>query len=146
MAGPVARYSLLPWSRTGIVSTLTGPDTPTAPAVATIPVEMSVDGETVKMPIRLYGPGDVRALDRNQVIRTDPLAGATDFESNCFSAIELRRPDLPWLFTPVANAGDHLRPWICLVVLPTSIAKISAYADSLATLELEAAGQTLTYR
>ena len=92
MAAPSVSYQLLPWTREGIASTLNGPDSSTAPAVAEVSVELSVDGELIHMPFRLYGPGDVRALDTTQIIRTDPVQNTLDFESNCFPAVEFRRP------------------------------------------------------
>ena len=69
---------------------------------------MKLNGAPVPgVTVRLNGPADVRGLDPNQVLRTDPVAGTTDFEPNAFASIELDRPDMPWLFTPAradANA------------------------------------------
>ena len=74
---------------------------------------------------RLYGPGDVTGIDPRQVIRTDPAAGATDFEPNLLAAIELDRPDLPWMLTPaVADDRERLRPWLVLVVVEAAHARL----------------------
>src|SRR5262249_5554529 len=37
---------------------------------------------------------------------------------------ELARPDLPWLFTPAAPNNDRLRPWLVLVVVLASNARL----------------------
>ena len=68
--------------------------------------------------LRLLGPGDITSLDARAVIRTDPRDGADAFEPNYLAMVELALPDLPWMFTPAAPAGERLRPWICLVVVP----------------------------
>src|SRR5207245_5171314 len=53
-------------------------------------------------------------------------------------------PDLPWMFTPVANAGDHLRPWFCLVVVPAALATVKTDpALPLPVLQIESAGTEL---
>ena len=73
---------------------------------------------------------DAVGIDPNQVIRTDPRAGANDFESNCFASIEFDRPDLPWLLTPArANSAKQLRPWLCLVVLRKQCTAARAIID-----------------
>ena len=66
---------------------------------------ISVNGTpTPPMPVRLRGPADVVGIDANQVVRTDPQPGTSDFEPNCFPCVEFDRADFPWLFTP-ASAG-----------------------------------------
>jgi hypothetical protein len=66
---------------------------------------------------RLFGPGDITGIDTHQVIRTDPIPGANDFEPHCFPAIEFARADFPWLFSPLSPEATRLRPWLCLVVV-----------------------------
>jgi hypothetical protein len=83
-------YSLVPWVRRGLASLISG---------------------------RLLGPGDITSLDAAAIIRTDPRNGADAFEPNYLAMVELAPPDLPWLFTPAAPDGDHLRPWIYLLVI-----------------------------
>src|SRR5262249_15177685 len=76
------------------------------------------DTDDIERKVRLYGPGDVTAIDPQQIIRTEPRHLATDFETNYFAAIEFDRPDFPWLFTPAkADDSNRLRPWICLIVV-----------------------------
>lgn len=110
-------YSLLPWVRRGIGSQVTG--TPTV-NYATVPLSISVNGAPVPAPpmVRLPGPGDVKTVDVRAFIRTDPKDGADNFEPNYLAAVELATPDFPWMFTPSANNGDRLQPWICLIVVP----------------------------
>ena len=116
-----ASLSFLPWVRQGAAAAIANADTldATPTAVASVSPQMTLNGMAVTTTgIRLRGPGDAVGIDPNQVIRTDPRAGANDFESNCFASIEFDRPDLPWLLTPArANSAKQLRPWLCLVVL-----------------------------
>lgn len=117
----IARYSFLPWSRQGVASLLSDPDPLDATLVAraSLPVQLRLnDAHDVDITLRLFGPGDVLGIDRNQVIRTEPRDQTKDFIPNYLPAVQLARPDLPWLFTPAAAAAqDRLRPWIVLVVV-----------------------------
>jgi hypothetical protein len=72
----------------------------------------------------LYGPGDVTGIDRRQIIRSDPPAGATDFEPTLLPCVEFDEPALPWMFSPAAATGDRLRPWLVLVVVPADAATV----------------------
>ncbi len=70
-------------------------------------------------PIALLGPGHVLGLDRNQIVRCDPVPGAVDAEPDYLVCVELAAADLPWRFTPAApDADDRLQPWLVLVVVP----------------------------
>jgi hypothetical protein len=90
-------------------------------AVADISVALTVNGSSNGVPavaVRLRGPADVVGIDANQIIRTDPQPGSTDFEPTYFPCVEFDRPDYPWMFSPAsANANSKLRPWMCLVVV-----------------------------
>jgi hypothetical protein len=85
--------------------------------------------------IEVLGPGDISGLDHRQIVRTFPVEGTLDFEPEFFAHVELKRPDLPWLFTPIPTntAPDALPtgwvtppyrkqntvvPWLCLAVIP----------------------------
>lgn len=70
--------------------------------------------------LALYGPGDVVALFDRQNLRETPAPEAQDADPSLLCAIEFRHAGLPWLMTPFAPAaaGDTLRPWIALVVVP----------------------------
>ena len=112
-------YRFLPWMRRGLSRGVTGP--PTAPgglpAHTSIAVDLDVSGATASTTVHLNGPGDVTGIDRRTVLRTEPRAGATDFEPSYLACIEFDPPDFPWLFTPAAPAGDRLHPWCVLVVV-----------------------------
>jgi len=118
-----ANYVFLPWVRQGAASGIQTPDSlgvADQAGVASATVKLRINNtDDIERQVRLYGPGDVTGIDPQQVIRTEPLHLATDFEPNYFPAVEFDRPDFPWLFTPAkANDAGRLRPWICLVVAP----------------------------
>jgi len=118
---PQANLSFLPWVRQGLASAITTVDTlgPQQAAAADVSVTLKVNNAPLPaVPVRLRGPADVVGIDAHQIVRTDPRAGSTDFEPNCFPSVELDRADFPWLFTPAcANTNSQLRPWLCLVVV-----------------------------
>lgn len=112
----------LPWVRQGLATAISDADKKAesnqicrASIEVSLKVNQSDKSDTIN--VCLYGPGDVISLDPRQVIRTEPVHLATDFEPNYFPFIEFDRPDLPWLFTPAAPNGEQLTPWICLVVV-----------------------------
>jgi hypothetical protein len=94
---------------------------------ASIQVELEVVGEpvsgtaeltqTVSQNISLYGPGDIIGINANAVIRTEPLAGVTNFEANYLAAVDFYDQDFPWRYTPTPASGLQLSPWIALIVL-----------------------------
>ena len=115
-------YVFLPWVRQGAAAGIETPDNRTAKLApfVSVGVEVIVNQAVpgVRRQVRLYGPGDVVGIDRQQVVRTEPRHLSTDFEPNYFPAIEFDRPDFPWLFTPAkADGAGNLRPWLCLVVV-----------------------------
>jgi hypothetical protein len=73
----------------------------------------------VVKPIKLVGPGDVTGMKPQQVIRTEPRAGISDFEPNYLVAIDLYDEDFPWRYSPfpVDTVAHQLPPWIVLIVL-----------------------------
>src|SRR6185295_2629620 len=112
----------LPWARRGGAAALGQPDTLGAqqPGVAGAEVVLALNGgaASVRVPVRLMGPGHVTGLDARQIVRTDPAPGSRGFEPNYFPLIEFDDPTLPWLFTPAsANPQARLRPWLVLVVV-----------------------------
>ncbi len=123
-----ATYRFYSWLRQGLLAGLSGPSA-SSPATAgrlALPVRLRVnDRAPIDMNVQLYGPGDITGLDAREIIRTEPHAHMTDFEPNYFPAIEFDRPDFPWLFTPAAaDSARRLRPWICLIVVPTERATL----------------------
>ncbi len=109
------------------VDPVTGPYT--GPATFKPDVTLAKDGTAQPVlagpELTLLGPGAVVGIDPRQIVRTDPAPGATAVEDNYLVLAELARPDLPWLFTPAApNAASRLRPWLVLVVVDASLAKL----------------------
>ena len=60
---------------------------------------------TATQDIALYGPGDILGIDGRAVIRTEPRAGVTNFESNYLAAVDFYDEDFPWRYTPVPPRG-----------------------------------------
>lgn len=119
---------LLPWVRAGLSSGF--------PSAASLPARGHVDvtvllggdavGSTITGQVRTYGPGDVLALDRAQIIRRFPSPDTDGVETTGFACVELDTPDAPWAYTPAGpDADGRLRPWCVLVVVPTAVAEVS---------------------
>lgn len=131
----------LPWVQPGLIAT--GPDenvdslSPDHRASLSLSVLLTVNSIPLDKNVSVIGPGDVIGIDSRQVIRTEPPAGATEFEPNYFPAIEFDRPDFPWLFTP-AKAGNQgiLRPWLCLIVVRKQPGIKLRRGDPLSVLEI----------
>jgi hypothetical protein len=135
-------HSFLPWLRRGVGVGIARVDGDTTPAPrATLDVKVSIGGGPlstaagpVDVPLSLYGPGDVTALDTRAVIRTWPRPDVYQSEPNYFPLIELQPADLPWRYTPArANPQDRLRPWLCLIVLRDD--EVSAPTPSTVTVK-----------
>lgn len=112
-------FTFVPWVRTGLAAAQesAGSD----PVRATVRIRLTVtDGaaasETVDRTLVIRGPGDVVGLDPGQIIRRFPAHGTIDAEESLLAHIEFDRPELPWLFSPFASAGDRIAPWLALVV------------------------------
>ena len=121
-------YAFLPWLRQGLANAITAP--PATGTRASIHVEVDVTGtpvdgsaplqQSAAQDIALYGPGDLLGIDLRAVIRTEPRAGVSNFESNYLAAIDFYDEDFPWRYTPAPAAGLQLSPWIALIVLKQS--------------------------
>lgn len=115
-------YTFLPYHRTGAAAAYTTPFHTGAPARGRINVTVPLtdgtqqDGATGRLLLR--GPGDVLGIDPLQVVRRYPTPGTRDADPSDLAHCELDQPDLPWLFTPTADAGGRLPPWLRLVVVP----------------------------
>jgi hypothetical protein len=118
-------YAFLPWLRQGVANAITAP--PAAGNRASIRVDLTVSGTPivgdtpvtapVSQDISLYGPGDIVGIDSRAIIRTEPRAGVTNFESNYLVAVDFYDEDFPWRYTPIPPSGLQLNPWIALLVL-----------------------------
>src|SRR5215475_657715 len=96
-----ADFTYFPFVRTGMSSAVSVPDDGLAGAFVDLGVRASVNGTTAdEVRLRLAGPGEIRGLDPRTVVGTDPVAGAVGVPPHLFAAVELRPPDLPWMFTP----------------------------------------------
>ena len=125
-------YAFLPWLRQGMAIAIAAP--PATGIRASIHVEVDITGtpvnggapltQSVAQDIALYGPGDILGIDARAIIRTEPRAGVSNFESNYLAAIDFYDEDFPWRYTPAPAAGLQLSPWIALIVL-----KQSEYAE-----------------
>jgi len=117
----IANAIFLPWVRQGAAANIPTADTLLAnqSGRVSLPIKLRINNsQDVNVSVRLIGPGEVTAIDPQQIIRTEPRRGNVNFEPNYFAAIEFDRPDFPWLFTPAkAGADARLRPWLCLVVV-----------------------------
>jgi hypothetical protein len=140
-----AILSFLPWVRQGAAAAITAKDTDTLGSqqsgVADVTAVLTLNNTSLPtISVRLRGPADVLGIDTNQLVRTDPRPGTTDFEPNCFPSIEFDRADSPWLFTPArANPNGQLRPWLCLVVVQkqTGVTLTSTVDAPLPILEID---------
>ncbi|MFE5655661.1 hypothetical protein ACFQ9H_05685 [Streptomyces sp. NPDC056517] len=118
-------YTFASWERAGAAASLADPDTlvNTLPVRGSLAATASVNGRPAQPvpvpPLRLYGPGDVRAIDHKEIVRLFPLPGTPDAETTKFPMLEFERAELPWLFTPLApGPTGALRPWLALVCVP----------------------------
>jgi hypothetical protein len=137
---PLGRYHFLTWARRGIGASVGNADNNgTLPSRASVSVQLSLsvqNGNSTSIvqpsprPVELFGPGDVIGLDSRHVIRTEPRNLTVNFEPNYLCGIEFDTPDLPWLFTPAAPNGDHLRPWLALIALKPDEFKLPATAPN----------------
>lgn len=117
----------LPYARRGVAAAVTAPpdDLDGNPLAShpefevTLQLQSEVGQVSVSSPQRMLDSGGVTGIDPTVVIRTDPGPDATDFQAVNMASVELRVPDLPWMFTPAAPAGSppKLRPWLALAVV-----------------------------
>lgn len=105
---PAGAYHFAAWTRSGIGALLDGSQRSVTLALG--------DAGDVPVALGVHTPGDVIGLDPRAIIRTVPAPGATDHPPNLFATVELEHPALPWLVSPT-GAGDHVVPWIALVVV-----------------------------
>jgi hypothetical protein len=114
-------YQFLPWAKAGTGSVVAAEETlsDTAPARIRVPVTLRINNRhDASVRLRLFGPADITGIDHRQIVRVEPRPFTSDFEPNYFPAVELRRADFPWMFTPATgDARGRLRPWLCLVAV-----------------------------
>lgn len=137
---PLGRYHFLSWARRGVGASVSNPDNNgSLPGRASLNVQLSLQvqqGNTTTtvqpapMQVQMFGPGDVIGIDPRHIIRTEPRNFTVNFEPNYLCGIEFDTPDLPWLFTPAAPNGDHLRPWLALIALKPDEFKLPSIAPN----------------
>jgi hypothetical protein len=109
----LGHYTFLPWVRAGVAAAVTAPAPGDLRATIAVAVAVQADGQPDQTaapptPLHVRGPGDVVGIDESQVIRRYPEPGTTNAEDSFLAHVELHRPEIPWLFTPAAPAGDRL--------------------------------------
>ena len=121
----VANYQFQSWARRGISAHIKEQDTLGNPAAvlppgerASVPIGVSIN-TTPQFPkdFALIGPGDIIGIHRDMIVRTDPRHWITNVEPNYLAFIEFYDEDFAWRYTPAKPQGEHLRPWIFLLVL-----------------------------
>ena len=122
MSIEVARYQFHSWTRKGIASGITekddlGSGNAVSNERAEIVLPVSLNGAAVTKNFVLIGPGDIIGINRDMIVRTEPLNWITDFEPNYLAFAEFYDEDFVWRYTPAAPDGEKLRPWIFLLVL-----------------------------
>ncbi len=122
MSVEIARYQFHSWARKGISSNITEPDDLGSASSgllerAEVPISVKLNESALSKNFSLIGPGDVIGVNRNAIIRTEPLNWITDTEPNYLSFVEFYDEDFPWRYTPAAPQHEKLRPWIFLLVL-----------------------------
>ncbi|SLM47439.1 protein of unknown function [Nitrospira japonica] len=94
MADTTVRH-FLPWVRHGTANAITTIDSLSRNQPAQVSISAKITLNALDLPpteLRLYGPGDVTALDPSQIVRMEPRPHTTTFESNLFPHIEFDRP------------------------------------------------------
>ncbi len=122
MSIEIARYQFHSWARRGIAGSITegddlGAGTSGTLERAEVSLGVSLNGTGLTKRFSLIGPGDIVGVNRDMVVRTEPLDWITDFEPNYLAFVEFYDEDFAWRYTPAAPAGSRLRPWLFLLVL-----------------------------
>ena len=113
-----ARFTFYPAVRAGYRPTEDGGEAAVELTVTGWDDDDEREEKTVRMPIHLYGPGDVTGVDLDQIVRREPRPPTDDHSPSQFPLIEFERPDLPWLFSPETRGPNgRLRPWLMLVAV-----------------------------
>lgn len=128
MAIEVAKYQFQSWARRGIAAQINEQDTLGNPGAtlptderASVSIGVYVNGSpTTPKNFALIGPGDIIGIHRDMVVRTEPRNWTANFEPNYLPFIEFYDEDFLWRYTPAKPEGEHLRPWIFLLVLKES--------------------------
>lgn len=122
----IERLEFASYAVSGLAAAATTPQTGArAESVVSLPLADSAGRadpsrqRVVQQRIVLYGPGDVRGIDAEQIVRRYPAPGTVDAEETTLAHIEFDRPELPWAFS-AATAQGLMPPWLALVVIDRS--------------------------
>lgn len=122
MSIEIARYQFHSWARKGISTEIEDTDdlgsgSSSVMERALIDLEIKLNDAAKGKGFALIGPGDIIGINREMIIRTEPLHYITDFEPNYLAFVEFYDEDFPFRYTPASPDGNKLRPWLLLVVL-----------------------------
>ena len=108
----IARYTFLPWLRRGIANRIqAGAGAGASRATLTVALSARSDVSSTPIPpvtVRLVGPGDITSVHPHQIIRTEPRALVTDFESNYLAAVDFYDEDFAKIAAANPNFEWHL--------------------------------------
>ena len=125
MSIEIARYQFHSWARKGISSGITekddlGAGTSVLKERAEILLPVSLNSTVLSKNFAMIGPGDVIGVNRDMIVRTEPLNRITNFEPNYLAFLEFYDEEFAWRYTPASPDGEKLRPWLFLLVLKES--------------------------
>lgn len=145
MSIEIARYQFHSWARKGIANNITesddlGAGTSSVLERAEVSIGVALNDAGFSKTFSLIGPGDVVGINRDMVVRTEPLHWITDFESNYLSFVEFYDEDFAWRYTPAAPAGTRLRPWLFLLVLKEDEFERTSRRIPLPSIKLQSQG------
>jgi hypothetical protein len=121
-------YTFLPWMRRGLANQLKDP-AGVGSSRAKLEVAITIGSDDpgsastpIVKAIKLVGPGDVTGMKPQQVVRTEPRPGVSDFEPNYLAVADLYDEDFLWRYSPFAadTTKHRLPPWIMLILLKDS--------------------------
>src|SRR5580765_7288336 len=99
--------------RRGAELAITRQDSSTPPPTAiprvTLPVTLSYPtepGAAAGTTLSLLGPGDIVGLDTRTIVRMFPPPNDNEAEAGFLCYVDFDQVDLPWRYTPAANAGS----------------------------------------
>jgi hypothetical protein len=122
MSITVGRYTFNSWLRRGVGTRIAEVDNLGAGVTPvkerpTIPIDVTLNTETIHKDFALVGPGDIIGINPAMVVRTEPLHLITNFEPNYLPFVEFYDEDFVWRYTPARANDRRLRPWLALLVL-----------------------------
>lgn len=131
MSIEISRYQFHSWARKGIAASIEEPDDlgsggSALKQRAEINLPVLLNSTPVAKGFSLVGPGDIIGINRDMIVRTQPLNWITDFEPNYLVFAEFYDEDFLWRYTPASPKDptqpdglptDKLRPWLFLAVL-----------------------------